>query len=941
MSAETPGIDLTVEPPPDGAVPVETRRPTRLYRGMGGLLLRLEARARAKGSRRVRLTNALVWLLVAAAGQVLLTGPVINEPLSLEDITSAAGEVTEHWIAHDVDARFELERTDDGRLLVHVEEQITADFPEGVEETGITRTIASHYEGHDLHPRVTGGEFDGDPVEVAARVGATATSLTWDTGSVLTGRHEFVVRYTLSDVAYPEQDASTGRLQDLLEWDILGPSWGQGIRGVEMTLIVPRELHDALERTPRAAMSWTLLADATTLTPDSETADAVTYVVTVDQNMPPHTDIWFTLRFAEGTFTMPDPAPLYWVLVVGPFVPLLLLAVGLLFVLAARALVWNDARGRAWFVPQYEPDPRVPAPLASRLMRQVLTAPLVQAISDGHAGIGERPITRIGRIAWRTGRPWHLWPEWRTYLFAPAWREQFVRKLRRVPRGIVRDVFIGATLALTLVQFGLVRQLSYQVILSVYWWPLAIVAATIALALVILVIALSARPLTRAGALAREHLLGLRLYLEQTRMDERITLRDELLPYVVMFAKPRRAREIVRRLLDERGHRDPGLRAGFFTAARLGVRAAAMLAVVGAIVVAAALPSPSQRSAPEDLAYSGDLPGSRGWLVSEITADARLERTEAGKATVTVTETLTVFVEEERDTLPQVMRQWRDVVHGHDTGLEVTEVTVDGDPVPYEQRREEGMAFVQTQLTRDWGGEHTVQIRYRLTDAAAAVQQDGRWYEHVQWTALNEGWRDAWSWPEQNIERVAMTVRVPAELRAQLHEDSGVLEGDLDVEAPGLPAVTSGAGGEDVYRWELLPDADGRWTYEASRDVGIRFVFPAGTFADVGQESWWLDSAARALPTAVPLVLLLGAAGCALLGLILRLGGVRRVSEPGLLREVVRWIPPWFALAGSILFVWRTADSVDDDPLFPLLGLPAVAAVVLAIANHYATRRRS
>ncbi|KAA9143562.1 DUF2207 domain-containing protein [Microbacterium lushaniae] len=940
MSGEAPGTDPADEPAPEGAIAVETRRPTRLYRGMGGLLLRLEARARARGSRRVRLTNALVWLLVAAAGQLLLTGPVINEPRSLEDITSAAGEVTERWIAHDVDARFELERTDEGRLLVHVEERITADFPEGVEETGITRMIATHYEGHDLHPRVTGGELDGEPVEVAARVGATTTSLTWDTGEVLTGRHEFVVRYTLSDVAYTAQDASTGRLQDLLEWEILGPSWGQGLRGVEMTLVVPRDLHDALERTPRAAMSWTLLSDATTLTPDSETADQVTYVVTVDQNMPPHTDIWFTLRFAEGTFTMPEPSPLYWVLVVGPFVPLLLLAAGLLFVLAARALVWNDARGRAWFVPQYEPDPQVPAPLASRLMRQVLTAPLVQAISDAHAGIGAKTVTRIGRVAWRTGRLGHLWPEWRHYLFAPAWREQFVLKLRRVPRGIVRDVFIGATLALTLVQFGLVRQLSYQVILSVYWWPLAIVAATVALAVVILVIALTARPLTRAGALAREHLLGLRLYIEQTRMDERTTLRDELLPYVVMFAKPRRAREIVLRLLDERGHQDPGLRTGFFTAARLGVRAVAMLAVVGAIAVAASLPSPSSRTPPEDVAYSGDLAGSRGWLVTELVADARLERTEAGKAAVTVTETLTVFVEDGRDTLPQVMRQWRDVVHGHDMGLEVTGVAVDGDPVAYEQRREEGMAFVQTRLTRDWGGEHTVQIRYRLADAAAAVQQDGQWYEHVQWTALNEGWRFAWSWPEQKIERVAMTVRMPAELRAQLHEGS-VLEGPRDEQAPGLPAVAPGDDGEDVYRWELLPDPDGRWTSEASRDVGVRFVFPAGTFSDVGQGSWWMSQVAHAVPIALPLGLSLLAVGCALLGLILRLGGVRRVSEPGLLREVVRWIPPWFAIAGSILFVWRTADSVDSDPLFPLLGLPAGAAVLLALANFYATRRRS
>lgn len=925
---------------PDDAVRLETRRPTPLYRALSRSLLWLEARARSRGPRGLRLTNLAVWLVVAAAGALLLAGPVINEPRDLDDITSAASEAGDRWVARSFDTTFEVERTEDGRMLLHVEERIGAVFPDGVEESGITRTLASQYEGHDLHPEVTGGEIDGEPATVTVERKATTADLRWDAGSVLDGAHEFVVRYTLSDVAYRALDDSTGRMQDLLEWDVFGPAWPQGVASTSATIVVPRDLVDVLERTPRAALAWTLLSDATALTPDSETAAAVTYVVDNDQNLPPFAQFWFTFRFAEGTFSMPGPAPLYWVLVVGPFVPLALLAAGVLFVLAARALVWNDERGRAWYVAQYSPDPKVPAPVASRLMRQVLTAPLVQAITDARDGTGQ-PLA-LGRAAWRTGRPGNIIPAWRAYLSAPAWRDQFRLGLRRVPRGIVRDVFLGAAPALTLLQLGLVRQLSHQLPLTVYWWPVAIVVLAVALALVILFVALSARPLTKSGALAAEHLLGLRLYLEQTQLRERVTLRDELLPYVAMFTAPRRAGALVWDLLARRGHRDSRAAYGFLSVPRLLVRALAVASLVGALVLAAAVPSPSLRDRPEDVAYSGDLPGGRGWVVSEVDAEARLERTASGVARMTVTETLGVFVEDDRDQLPQLMRQWRDSVAGHDMALKVSAVTVDGQPVPFDVVRRQDMAFLQTHLTGDWAGEHEVEIRYMLADAAAAVQRDGQWREQVLWTALNEGWEWAWSWQQEHtIQRVAATVRIPSDLAGAVAEGTGWLAG----RSGGEPAVTPlppgrHDGGDVVYRWVMAADPEDDWALDANEDVGVRLVFAPGTFAGVEQSTWQAWEAGRAAPTVLGLTLSALAAGIALLGLMLRGGGSERLKRPGMLRDTVRWLPPWFAASAVVVFVWRTIDAVDDDMLLPLLGIPAAIAVALAVWNAFVTRSR-
>jgi hypothetical protein len=929
------------EPAPDDAVRIETRRPTPLYRALARSLLWLEARARARGPRGLRRANLAVWLMVAAAGAFLFAGPVINEPRDLDDITSAASEASDRWIARSFDVAFDVERTDEGRMLMHVEERIDAVFPEGVDETGISRTIASHYEGHDLHPEVTGAEVDGAAVDVDVDHGATTTTFRWGTGEELRGSHEFVVRYTLADVAYRELDASTGRMQDLLEWDVFGPSWPQGVASTSATITVPRALEETLERSPRAAVAWTLLSDATSMSPDSETAETVTYVVDNDQTLPPHAQFWFTFRFAEGTFAMPDPAPLYWVLVVGPFVPLLLLAASLLFVLAARAVVWNDERGRAWYVAQYEPHPGVPAPVASRLMRQVLTSPLVEAAADARKA-GGTPTPALARAAWRAGRPGDLLRAWRTYLTAPAWTAQFEAGLRRVPRGIVRDVFVGAALAFTLLQLGIVRQLSHQMPLSVYWWPFAIVTASVLLAATVLLVALTARPLTHAGALAREHLLGLRLYIEQTQLAGRTTLRDKLLPYIVMFSPPRRAGAMVRDLISNQGHRDARAAAGFMTVPRLLVRAVAVSSVAGVVLLAALVPSPSERDRPEDLAYSGDLPGGRGWVVSQFEADAQLERTGGGAAQIAVTETLDVFIEDDRDELPQVMRQWRDIVAGHDTDLEVTAVSVDGSDVPFEVRRAQGMVFLQTSLTEEWGGEHVVQVRYVVADAAAATQHDGSWREQVLWTALNEGWEWAWSWQrEHTLERAALTIRIPAELAREVGEGSGWLDGQTRGETVVLPFPRGRTEGDDVvYAWQMEPEADGYWPTEANEDIGIRLLFAPGTFADVDQGSWWIAEAWRIAPTALALTLSILAAGAALFGLILRGGGVERLKRPGLLRDIVRWIPPWFAVAAGVVFVWRTADSVGEDPILAVVGIPAGIAVLLAVWNGFVTRRR-
>ncbi|HWM16214.1 MAG TPA: hypothetical protein VNP97_06465 [Microbacterium sp.] len=928
----------TAEAPPVEAISVEGPRPTPLYRLLSGLLVRLENWVRSHGSVRIRALTLAFWAVVALAGGFLLVGPVLNKPLSLEDITSSASTATETWIARSFSAEYTLERDGDGRMRMEVVERIDAFFPEDVVETGIERVIASQYQGHDLAPQVTGAQWDGAEIPVAITHGATATTVLMDADETLTGDHEFVLRYTLFDVAYAAVDDSTQLQEEVLDWDVFGPAWPHAVAHSALTVTLPPDLVENYSRQPSGGIAWVILSDSATLTPDSETSDAVTYTLENDQRMPPHAQFWFTFRFVPGTFAMPPESALYWLQVIGPFVPLVLLSATVLFALAARAVAWGDARGRAWFVSQYGPQRDVSAALAARVFRSVLTAPLAAGVERFQLAPRDAAARRaLVRETSRAGRLGNVPAAWTKYLTAPAWREQFTRGLRRVPRGFVRDSFLGTAIALTIVQWGLVRQLSHQFALSVYWWPVAIVCATTLLAAAIVVLALSALPLTRRGALAKEHLLGLELYLDQTSGAERTSLSDPLLPYAVLFSRPRRARLLMRRLLSEAGiarqvRDDPA----FITGPRLAVRATAILSVVASIALIAWVPASSARP-DDDAVYSGDFAGDYGMFVHAYETDATLIPRD-DRLRMEVTERLEVVVGSNYRDVPQVLRQWQDHVDGHDTRLAITSVTIDGAAVPFEQGRVQGMALLQTRIPDEWPGEHDVVIRYEMDDVVGAGHQNGGWHDQLRWTALNPGWKFGWGGVDDDVERIDLTLRMPARLAIAMTGASGWLDyapwhEGVAVREFGAPDAT---GDTVIYRSELRPDEDGWWA--DSSYLGAQLIFPEGTFARANQAEWVLNVLAEATVLIIPLGFALIAIAAAIAGLVLAFRSPARV-EGGLWRDVVRWLPPWLTVAQVFTLFWATEDMGGDEPLFVVLTVFLLLSAIMSFGVIMATRR--
>ncbi len=931
------------EPRPADAVDLDPPRHTPLWALLSRWLLALEAWLRSHGGAPLRAGVRGFWALVAAVGIFLLVGPVINAPLTFDDITSSADDATSTWIARDFSADYEVVRGDDGRLVLEVEERFTAFFPDDVNQRSVERVIATQYEGHDLSPVLRSATFDGQSVEPTVRQQATRTTYRIDGGGRLTGGHDIVLRYDLRDVAYDDRDLSSEQAYQVLQWDLFGPEWSHAVMNSELRVTVPRELANAYAREPTGGIAWLLLSESTTLEADVPDGDPLVYELTNDQNVPPHASFWFTFRFAPDTFAMPAPSPLFYLQAFGPFVPLVLLAISVLFAFAARAVAWADDRGRAWFVPESAPRSGSTLALDARIWRARRTSVLAEALEAWRQNPADRRRERaLVRAARRAGRWGDLPRALGAYRFSPAWSEQFRLGLRRVPRGFVRDAFLGGSLALTVLQWGLVRQLSHQSALTVYWYPTAIVAVSTLLAAVVFVIALTARPLTAEGALAEQHLRGQRLHLEQTSAAERTPLRDRDLPYVVLFQRPRRAGRLLRRMLvdagiDGRVASDPD----FVGAGRLAVRAAALLTVAAAIVLAATTTA-TTRHAPGQDDVLDDIEGDYGVYVSDADIEATLMRAADGTATLEVVETYAATVDANLRAVPQVTRAWRDVIDGHDQRLTVEAVTVDGDDVPFAQTRRLDHAVVQSRLPDDWPGEHAIEVRYRLSAPVASVDSsDGGTVDELRWTALLPWWEWTWDGVDHETERLRVALRLPADLADDLVEGSGWMDefANRPARTP-LPFETTDADAGDVVI-AFDENVDDEYARESlwpsgTQYGGLHLRFADGTFAAPLAPSP-LYRVWQALPWSLGplsggLTVILAAIGT--------IAGRDRLRRHGVLWDAVRWLPLALTVAQVPLIAWATADAYDDDPILPATLVPMAASVVAVVAVLVATRRK-
>jgi hypothetical protein len=378
----------------------------------------------------------------------------------------------------------------------------------------------------------------------------------------------------------------------------------------------------------------------------------------------------------------------------------------------------------------------------------------------------------------------------------------------------------------------------------------------------------------------------------------------------------------------------------FVTAGRLAIRASAVVAVIAALVLSITTTA-GTRHALDQYAVLDDIAGEYGVFVSDVDIDATLTRGEGGQARVEVVETLDAVVGENLRAIPQVTRAWRDQVDGHDQGLVVDAILVDGVEAPFEQSRVRGHALVQTRLADDWPGDHEIEIRYTLTDAASAVRSGDGWQDRVRWTALLPWWESSWQGIDVEPERLRVAIGMSTDLADALGPDSGWLaelahRKDRPPVAFGVPSEVRG---EAVFSFDERADDEyepGSLWPSGQQFGGAELAFPAGTFTGPAESEWGWYTAWQLLPWLLsPLlalvVLVLSAVGA--------LSGADRLARRGKTRDLVRWVPLALTVAQLPLLFWATVDAYSEDPLllvmFASLGVSAVAAWVVVVKTRH------
>lgn len=991
-----------------GRIPDPQPEHTPLFRWLARVLATIEAFLRARGGKGLRRGIRLFWGAIAAIGILLLVGPVLNKPMDFDDVLASADVDDVDWVARDAQFDYEVNREADGTFSTRVTEKFNANFINGPEQQ-VLRTLVTEINGNNAEFELLDATVDGEPAKVTVTPRPTTTDIVLKApgGERLDGEREIALSYELHHLARPASDTATGDAIDEWVWPIFAPSWTQATKGLDVSVTLPRELDDALVRGPHATVGWLLVSGNVWLTPDAETPESVRYAFENDDSLPPNADVWVEFSFAEGTFAQPPKTLLFWVQTWGPLLPLAALGVLMLFALAARWIVWADTAGEPWFTAREDPPDGLSPLLAAELLGKTRHADLVAAFEarptparkpspTGRASqlVWLRALARAGRRAGRLGN----------LPTVARWRSRWgntggavTEGFRWVPDSYVRDTFLLAPVAVTLLQWGLLRQLSHQVILLVVWWPFVFVAAATVIAAVTLWAVARPRPLTRKGALAQQQLRGVDVFASATRLVDRGPVGDPLLPYAVLFESPRRAgNAVTEHATREAG--EPGLAAGwrgehFLSVPSLLSALAAIALFAGSIVLVSTQPAPY--GSDEFLTWPSSESRGATWSQTEgFSIEAELTRDPSGAAKLAVTEHIQAGFSQGGASVPQFEREWPRARLGQDLGLEVEAVLVDGASVPFSTTDGTSTTKVTTKLSEVLDGTFPVEVRYALASPVVEVRDGADAAQQLRWTAMHWFWNDTFytdlSRPFGGSEsvrpiRVQLTVspelvdlvksggwidsgdaaKIPYEsgtgqsdwaAKQDVYDDSGrteiivgaeermadgALRATLDVDAVlSRPAPEYGAPAEEAEDFavnEELNAGIGEHEIGLGGDLGAVLNFADGTFTNVTPGAADDYRVARA----APLSLLTGFTALIIVGagamFVTALRGRRTL---GLSRVLVSFgTLSLLAVAQSIVFWWIIGPMPGSSGLITVMIVLAVLMWVALVAQWIATVR--
>ncbi|HOA87009.1 MAG TPA: DUF2207 domain-containing protein [Microbacteriaceae bacterium] len=488
-------------------------------------------------------------------GPAVAAEPVLAERAAAEPVaTSPAGRAAglQDFTFDSLHVDYELGRTDDGVSTLRVTETFTARFPDADQNQGMRRTIPARYLGVPTHPSfVSVTDASGAPRPAEVESDDDVLVITSRGDGFVHGVQTYVFTYELEQVTRFFDDTGV----DEFYWNVNGLDWEQPFGEVSARLVVASELAPALTGALACYRGAQGATELCAIEAVSDGAGGASIIDAQALGLGPHQTMTIAVGFEAGTFTPFDASalasPWAWMLGLGAALTL----GSLVLTVWMRRARLRDAPGRPVIVAEYEPPREVDA-----LEAAVLLGTPTRGIS---AEVLEQAIVGSIRIVEGAPRRW-LGPTFELHLVDPARADAdglaLLDGLFGLEQGVgvpERTVFelgksssrASSTAAAilraadsVLLQRGLRRRVpfgtrTWPILVAVAAGATSVTAGVLALdggtdallpvlvlvggmlAFVISVVLMARRPLTALGAQVRDHLKGLKVFIEWAEAD--------------------------------------------------------------------------------------------------------------------------------------------------------------------------------------------------------------------------------------------------------------------------------------------------------------------------------------------------------------------------------------------------------------------------------------
>ncbi len=226
---------------------------------------------------------------------------------------------------------------------LHVIERVNVNFNDF--NHGILRAIPKSYKNHSLQLKVIGITSDtGAPTQYSTSTSnGNAVLKIGDANRTITGAQEYTIEYTLRNVISFYKD------HDELYWDVNGDQWQQTFRQVAVTVHLPTDLQQTRKPVCYAGGYGSAASNCTISTSDS------TIEASTNQPLSPNQTLTYVASFKTGYFqpaSWRDTLGEYAASLIKFLVPAILLGGGSFAYWLSKG---RDPKGRGVIIPEYDP----------------------------------------------------------------------------------------------------------------------------------------------------------------------------------------------------------------------------------------------------------------------------------------------------------------------------------------------------------------------------------------------------------------------------------------------------------------------------------------------------------------------------------------------------------------------------------------------------------